>query len=112
MYLDESQRARVVLDGAQTLRNIHEAHDLLRAALADHPTVEVDCDAVTEFDLSFIQLLLSVKRSADKADKLFGLASPAAGQLRTVLERAGFLPATTDEFSDNAAFWLKRSNAS
>lgn len=112
MYLDESQRARVVLDGAQTLRNIHEAHNLLRAALAEHPTVEVDCEAVTEFDLSFVQLLLSTKRSADKTGKLFGLASPAAGQLRAVLERAGFLPVPVNEFNNYAAFWLKGSSAS
>lgn len=112
MYLDESQRTRVVLDGAQTLRNIHEAHDLLRATLADHPTVEVDCEAVTEFDLSFVQLLLSAKRSADKTGRSFGLTSPATGQLRAVLERAGFLAAAPNELNDNAAFWSKGANVS
>lgn len=110
MYRDNSHPYCVVLDGAQTLRNIQEAHDRLNVAFADNSAIEVSCEAITDFDLSLIQLLIAAKRSADSGDKRFTLARPVDGRLRAALERAGFLSAGAHEGSDYAAFWLKGSS--
>ena len=106
----KSPVCRFDLDGAQTVRNIQLAHARLIAALAEHQVIEIHCDAVTELDLSLIQLVIAAKRSADKAGKSLTLAAPAAGKLRAALERAGFLAAALRD-SGGEAFWLKGTSA-
>jgi hypothetical protein len=104
--LSNSPVWRFNLNGAQTVRTIQAAHERLIAAMAEHQAIEIHCSAVTELDLSLIQLVLAAKRSADKAGKSLRLAAPAAGKLRDALERAGFLAATDGE-TGGQAFWLK-----
>jgi len=99
---------RFNLNGAQTVRNIQVAHERLLAAMAEHQAVEIHCNAVTELDLSLIQLVLAAKRSADKAGKSLTLAASATGKLRAALDRAGFL--AVDEAGDEN-FWLKGTSA-
>lgn len=106
--LGASQVCRIELSGVQTVRSIRAVHFRLTDELARNQAIEIDCNAVTELDLSLIQLLLAAKRSADKVGKSFTLAAPAAGPLRDSLDRAGFLAAGE---SSTAAFWLKGSNA-
>ncbi len=110
MEVDSSPAHRVVFDGVQTVRNIQSAYDRLAVAIAEHRTIEVDCDGIAELDLSLIQLLIAAKRSADKNGKSLRLAAPASGILRSALDRAGFLSAGNDA-SHHAAFWLKGPNA-
>jgi ABC-type transporter Mla MlaB component len=98
------------LDGAQTVRTVHAAHERLIAAMAEHQAIEIHCDGVTELDLSLIQLVLAAKRSADRAGKSLTLATPATGKLRDALDHAGFLAATAGG-SGGEAFWLKGSGA-
>lgn len=106
MTLSKSQAWRFDLDGAQTVRNIQAAHERLLTAMAEHQAIEIHCNAVTELDLSLIQLVLAAKRSADKAGKSLTLAAPATGKLRAALDRAGFLAAAVGE-SGGEGFWLK-----
>lgn len=107
---NSSNKFRIIIDGVQTVRNIQSTYDRLSAAIAEHQAIVVDCDAVTELDLSLIQLLLSAKATADSNGKSLALATPAGGKLRTALERAGFL-ADAPNGSDPAAFWLKGRQA-
>lgn len=109
MSLSSSPVCRFDLDGAQTVRTIQAAHQRLVAAMAEHQSIEIHCDAVTELDLSLIQLVLAAKRSADKAGKSLTLAVPATGNLHTALDRAGFLAAAVGE-SGGEAFWLNGAN--
>jgi hypothetical protein len=108
--LSNSPACRFDLDGAQTVRTIQAAHERLVTAMAEHQSIEIHCNAVTEFDLSLIQLVLAAKRSADRAGKTLALAAPATGNLHTALDRAGFLAAAVGE-SGGEAFWLKGANA-
>ena len=111
MPKSEFPTCRVVFDGVQTVRNIQAAYDRLSAAIAEHQTIEVDCEGIAELDLSLIQLLLAAKRSADKNGKSLRLAAPAAGNLRVAIDRAGFLAAGVGEPDQAQAFWLQTSSA-
>jgi len=99
---------RVVLEGAQTIGGAEDARARLLAALAGHSRVEVDCSAATEIDLSVVQLILAARKSALAAGKRLVLAQPAAGVLRGVLERGGFLPSDGgSRATDEETFWSK-----
>jgi anti-anti-sigma regulatory factor len=97
---------RCVLDGALTLRTIEATRAKLLEMMDRHQALEIDCSAATEIDLSFIQLLLSARTSAQSAGKTIALAQPA-GVLCDVLQRGGFLGAVPGQATVDEAFWLK-----
>jgi anti-anti-sigma regulatory factor len=100
-----SNHYRFDLAGAQTGRNIRATHERLSAALAEHQTIEIHCEAITEFDFTLIQLLLSAKASAKRAGRSLVLAAPVAGRLRVALDRAGFLTNESREGESCDMFW-------
>ena len=87
-----------------TVRTIAGIRPVLLQALRDQPAVRLDCSAAESVDLSFIQLLLAARRSAQQSGRSFSLAAPAAGALRAALEQGGFLPVGgADPFWSGAA---------
>jgi ABC-type transporter Mla MlaB component len=102
----QATTALLALDGAQTVRTIDAAHRDLVAALAEHATVTVDCSAVTEVDLSLIQLLLAARASARLAGKTLGLTAPANAALRAALVQGGLLAGEPGATGPEAEFWL------
>jgi ABC-type transporter Mla MlaB component len=104
---DMAEHEHLVLNGALTVRNVVAVHSKILNALQNHAIVEIDCDAATEIDLSFIQLLLAARKSAASRGKSLSLARPASGGLRDALARGGLLPAVEGVPGDDAAFWLK-----
>ena len=102
----QATTALLALDGAQTVRTIDAAHRDLVAALAEHATVTVDCSAVTEVDLSLIQLLLAARVSARLAGKTLGLTAPANAALRAALVQGGLLAGDAGATGPEAEFWL------
>ena len=111
MPISDLPVCRLAFEGSQTVHNIQAAHDRISASIAEHQTVEIHCEGITELDLGFIQLLLAAKRSADERGTSLRLASGATGKLRAALERAGFLSAGADDSDRSSAFWLQGSNA-
>ncbi|WP_246138571.1 STAS domain-containing protein [Nitrospirillum bahiense] len=105
---------KIVLEGARTLRNAEETHAALVSAMKAHAVLEIDCGALDEVDLSFVQLLLAARKSARNAQRILKLAQPVSGALRDTLHRGGFLmtaelvagiPAPADQTTDSD-FWL------
>jgi ABC-type transporter Mla MlaB component len=102
---------RFAVDGSLTLRTIETTRAQLLEKMEQHPALEVDCSAASEIDLSFVQLLLSARASAQSAGKVLALAQPASGVLRDVLERGGFIGAVPGQVTADEAFWLKTARA-
>jgi ABC-type transporter Mla MlaB component len=100
---------RVVLDGALTLRTIETVRSKLLDMMERHQTLEIDCSAATEIDLSFIQVLLAARTSALSLGKTVALAHPASGVLRDVLQRGGLVGAVAGQTDE--AFWLQAARA-
>ncbi|WP_294236065.1 STAS domain-containing protein [uncultured Sphingomonas sp.] len=85
------------------LPNIGVLAEELSAAIAPGATVRLDLSDVAAPDLSVIQLVQSARVSAAEAPCDFALTAPVGDGFRTLLERAGFLPAATP---DHAQFWF------
>jgi ABC-type transporter Mla MlaB component len=88
--------------GAATIRQADDIAERLRQALASSDRLEVDCSGVTEADVSFIQLLLSARKSAEASNKALTLSAPASGPLLEVLTICG---------AHEGTFWLGRRAA-
>jgi len=95
----------VRFDGSLTLPRAEAIRSTLAAALDDGAPIAIDCGGATDVDVSFIQLLLAARRSAAQRGASLALAAPAAGVLRTALERGGFLTATSQGGASDSDFW-------
>ncbi len=98
---------RLELSGAQTIRVIDDIQAKLRELVSVHTRIEIDCAALTEADLSLVQLLLAARDSAEKSGKTIALAAPATGALLNVLSRGGFVDPAGGPATADAGFWLK-----
>ena len=96
----------VRLAGVRTIRNAEQTRSLLLEALCGHTPVSLDCSAVTEADLSFVQLLLSARMSAQLSGMPVTLAQPAGGALLQALSKAGFA-ASPDPLAGAGTYWFK-----
>ncbi|MBB6253376.1 STAS domain-containing protein [Nitrospirillum iridis] len=82
---------KITLAGCHTLRNAEETRGALLNAMKSHNVLEIDCSAVAETDLSFVQLLLAARKGARDTQRILRLAQPVSGTLRETLQRGGFL---------------------
>lgn len=100
-------RETLHLSGPLTIKTIANAKELLQAQLFDDngagKTLMIEIDEDSECDLTLPQLLVSARRTAMEIGKEIRLKKPAAGNFRTVIERAGLLTGNKSEDS----FWLE-----
>lgn len=71
--------------------------------LAQTDALELDLAAVTDADVSFLQLVCAARRQAEQDGKGLRLAHPARGAVTDLLERAGF---RTDMAPADRSFWF------
>ncbi len=90
--------------GSQTIREAAEMHADLRAALL-HGAVLLDCSAVTETDLTFVQLILAARRGAVAAGHSFAVREPIPAALADVLRRGGFQLGNAAHGATDPASW-------
>lgn len=107
---ENGQTEQLLLAGVCGLRTVDDLRAQLLDMSAVHTAVEIDCSNVDEVDVSFIQLLLAARSSAQRSGRTIRLAHPASGALRDALQRGGFLTAVNGQEAD-LAFWLQPENA-
>jgi ABC-type transporter Mla MlaB component len=95
------------LNGPRTIRNADQTRSLLLEALCTHSAVGLDCSAVTEADLSLVQLLISGRISAELFGKTLTLIHPPDGAFLQTLSKAGFT-ASPDPLTGLESFWIKK----
>jgi hypothetical protein len=95
----------VDLDGSRTIRNAEDTRSLLMEALKRPSPTRLDCSATDEADLSFLQLLLSARKSAEAAGRTLTLSHPASAPFLTAASRAGFAVAP-DPLGGKDTYWL------
>ena len=98
--------SRLVLGGSVTMQSVEAVHAQL-LQMIDQPVVEIDCDDLTEADLSLVQVILAARASARKAGRTIVLAHPATNVLRELLQRGGFLGANNGSSNPDNDFWLQ-----
>ena len=82
----------VKFSGEQTIREVENGAEVLRQALREHSSIALDCEEIEEADLTFLQLVIASRRSAQRDGKQFGLTATARGPLLAALDRAGIRP--------------------
>lgn len=95
------------IPASATLRSSAELRDQLLARLQQGQSLTLDCDALVEADLSFVQLLLALRKSADRLGIPVSLKEGASGALLQLLARSGFLTAPAGDPEHDDHFWLK-----
>jgi hypothetical protein len=112
---------RLVLEGALTMRTADTVRATLRQALDEPPAaataggsiagVLIDCTTATEIDLTFIQLLIACRISADAMNKSLALAAAPDGALLDTLTRGGFQAVCDGGTGKVPAYWFERANS-
>lgn len=91
-----------------TIREAEHIKSLLLEALHEKQKIVVDCRAVDEVDLSFVQLVLSARKSAAAANKPLGVIPPPSGLMTDVLRSAGLLRSADEAPADDQLFWFNK----
>ena len=99
--------ANLKLDGPLILRTAIQTCSALSEALGKNEAVSIDCNAAADIDLSFIQLLVAARNSAQQAGRAVSLAKGADGTLLMVLNRAGLRPVNSVTPGDDDDFWFE-----
>jgi ABC-type transporter Mla MlaB component len=102
---------RLVLKGELTIRTIESVHAKLLDLIAQRTRIELDVTGATQVDISFIQLALAARRSAEAAGKTVVWAAPAGGALREALMRGGFVNSVPGHESTAEIWWLTTARA-
>jgi hypothetical protein len=112
MTEDIIANSSVTLEGALTMRTVEAVRATLREAItggeaiagAPESNLSIDCSAATEFDLTFIQLLLATRLSARRLGFAVSLATAPDGAWLDTLTRGGFQIVREQEPD---AFWFE-----
>ncbi len=80
------------LAGAQTIREAEDTAQRLRDALAGNDAIILDCGAIDEADLTFLQLVVAARKSAARDGKSVTLMATARGPLLAALDKTGIRP--------------------
>ena len=84
---------------------------LLDALSSGDPVVALDCAAVDEVDLTFLQMIIAARKAAEASGRELRLASPAGGVLLDALHRSGLLVGPEGSSLPEDAFWTKGEGA-
>jgi anti-anti-sigma regulatory factor len=93
------------LAGAQTIREAENTAQSLRDALTGNDAIILDCGAIEEADLTFLQLVIAARKSARRDGKNLALAATARGPLLAALDKAGIRP------DGEHLFWFEGDSA-
>ena len=108
MAPEVAERGRLAFVDTATIRDMPRIHAVLCDALSANQELTIDCAAVTEIDLSFIQLILSARKSAAAAGKRIAVIPPDGTLLTDLLVRAGLLASAEETRSGEQSFWFDK----
>jgi anti-anti-sigma regulatory factor len=103
-------RTTLSIEGAVGLRDAGNICQRLAAALAEFDQIEIDASGITSIDISIIQLLISMRKSAERKGKKLLIAAGATGTFEKVLAQAGVLGRGGVSRSTDEDFWLGGQN--
>lgn len=98
---------RIDLPSVLSIRDITDVAQQISNSLGSHERVVLDVPPKASIDLSFLQLMDAARKQAEVSGKTFTLARPIDDSVKTVLERAGFLPF---DRAEDTRFWFHKEN--
>jgi ABC-type transporter Mla MlaB component len=116
MTQDTDTGVRLVLDGALTMRTVDAIRATLLEAIerpspgaASSAGITIDCAEAGEVDLTFVQLLIAARVTAQRLDRTVCLANAADGALLDTLTRGGFQPLQEFAADGTPTFWFQQA---
>lgn len=97
----------LIFPTAVTLRSAVEIRTEMLSHLRPGTSLTLDCSALAEADLSLVQLVIALRKSAVERGATVALKEPASGALLQLLVRSGFVTAPAGNPETDDAFWLK-----
>ena len=94
-----------VPDDCPGLRHAPEICERLRRAIASDGPVEIDVGALTGLDVSFLQILVAVRKSAERRGRKLVLTGTLTQPCRDILVALGFLGPDARARTPAEAFW-------
>jgi hypothetical protein len=108
--------ARLILDGALTMRTIDAIRATLLEAIerpfpgdAEPMAISLDCAEATEVDLTFVQLLIAARVTTGRLGRPVYLAGAPDGALLDTLTRGGFQPLQESAADGTPVFWFQQA---
>lgn len=96
---------KVDLSGNLTVRRATEIQSLLLSEIRERRNINLDCTQASDVDLTFVQLLLAARKSADDSGVRLSLTHLDGGVLQTALRRAGVLGPSAQTSESDRVFW-------
>lgn len=75
--MEETAISQIDLDATLTIQNVAMLHERLKNSLAIHDEIEINASDVSSIDTSTLQLLVSLKKDADKLKKKVSIVYPS-----------------------------------
>jgi anti-anti-sigma regulatory factor len=91
----------VRLSGSYTIQNVEQTLALLRDTLASDSSIQLDCSAIDAVDITFIQVIIAARKSAQQKGGDLALTAHADGPLLEALDLAGI------RSERGQAFWFE-----
>jgi ABC-type transporter Mla MlaB component len=112
MTKDSTAGSRLVFDGALTMRTVETVRTTLREAIEQLPgepssIISIDCSAATEIDLTFVQLLIATRISAQRLNRTIVFDPRPDGVLLDTLTRGGFEVMPERVINATPAYWFQ-----
>jgi len=98
------------LPASVTLRSVSGFRAQILGHLRPGQSLLIKCDALAEADLSLLQMLVALRKSAAQIGMDLALDRPASGVLLQLLMRSGFLSGTADDPDNDDLFWIQGTN--
>lgn len=105
-----TETATIALDGDLTVRAATRIQSTLTEALAKGRHVTLDCRDAERADLTFLQLVLTARASAEAAGGALRLVSPKGKAVAEAACRAGLAGPNCADGTGDDAFWLDHPN--
>ncbi|MGO9133300.1 MAG: lipid asymmetry maintenance protein MlaB [Methylovirgula sp.] len=83
------QNTTIVCRGSLTISRASFFLRAIASAISRHSAVMIDCTDAADVDVTFLQILISARRTAEAQGKRIELTAPSDGVLVTALERLG-----------------------
>lgn len=82
--------ARIRMEDELSIQTVEDARENLKQVFENYQAFIFELDEVINLDLSYIQLLLSFRRSAEQAGKQVDFNINLPEELKTLIDKAGF----------------------
>ncbi|HVJ31783.1 MAG TPA: STAS domain-containing protein [Terriglobia bacterium] len=93
-----------------TMRSASDFRAEMLGHLRPGRSLLIKCDALAEADLSLLQMLVAMRKSAAQLGMTVSLDRPASGVFLQLLVRSGFLSGTADDPDNDDLFWIQGTN--